>query len=394
MKKEKFPKGFLFGSATSAHQVEGHQHNDWSEWEKIPGKIDNNDSCQTAADSFNKWKLDIELLKQTKQNAYRFSIEWSRIEPEEGVFNDDAIEHYRRILEELKNNNITSMVTLFHFTLPVWLDKKGGFCSRNFPKYFARFSEVIAKNLGDQIDIFATFNEPNVYISAGFLFGHWYPGKKKDYIGAYKSYRNYIKAHRLSYQAIKKFTKSDIGPVINITNLLPLKDNVFDNFLARLARYFDYEIFIRPILNECDFIGVNYYARKFLHLGKNMMRGDHPYKPNGWRQNQKALADVLIDQNQWKKPIYITENGVPDNDDEIRPEFIEEAFSAIASAIQKKSDVRGYFYWSLLDNFEWSSGYSMKFGLHTIDRKPRKSAHMYSKIIEELYRIPKLPEDA
>lgn len=383
MTDKKFPKDFLFGSATSAHQIEGHQYNDWSEWEKL-GKIKNGDSASVAADSFHKWREDIELLKKSSQNAYRFSIEWSRIEPEEGKFDRDAIDHYRQILKELRTNKITSMVTLFHFTLPVWLDKKGGFTSSRFPEYFARFAEKTTKELGDLIDIFATFNEPNVYISSGFLFGNWYPGRKNDFLGAYKTYRNFIKAHRLAYRAIKKYSKSAIGPVINITALFPLKNNVLDPLLCKIAKYFGWKIFIRPILKECDFIGVNYYARKFLHVGKQMMREDHPYKPNGWRENQKALTEVLIDQKEWKKPIYVTENGVPDDDDDVRPEFLEEAFTAMARAIENKVDVRGYFYWSLLDNFEWTSGYSMKFGLHTIDRKTRGSAKVYKEIIEKL----------
>ncbi len=383
MTDKKFPKGFLFGSATSAHQIEGHQFNDWSGWEKL-GKIQNGDSAANAADSFNKWREDIELLKKSSQNAYRFSIEWSRIEREEGKFDQDAIEHYRQILKELRQNKITSMVTLFHFTLPVWLDKRGGFTDSKFPKYFAKFAEKIAEELGDLIDIFATFNEPNVYISSGFLFGNWYPGRKNDFIGAYKTYRNFIKAHLLAYRVIKKHSKLPIGPVINITALLPLKNNPLDILLAKIARYFDYKIFIRPISRECDFIGVNYYARKFLHVGKQMVRGDHPYKPNGWRENQKALAEVLIDQREWKKPIYVTENGVPDDDDDVRPDFIKEAFLAINKANEKGADIRGYFYWSLLDNFEWTSGYSMKFGLHTIDRKPRRSAKIYQEIIKKL----------
>ncbi len=383
---DKFPKGFLFGSATSAHQIEGHQYNDWSQWEKLPGKIEKGDTSEVAADSFHKWREDISLLKSTGQNAYRFSIEWSRIEPEEGKFDEDAIEYYRQIIIELNKNNIEPMVTLFHFTCPVWADKQGGWLSRKIARDFARFCDRIAKEYGDQVRLWSVLNEPNVYVMTGFIAGNWYPGHKGAYLSAIRVYHNLIYAQKLAYQAMKKQNaKIEVGIAYNMSAFFPTRNNFCDKLLTSFAKWLVNEYFLNRTQHYLDFIGINHYLTHFIKCSHKIVRDkvndtekyQRPKKPGG-------IHEVILEAGKYRKPLYITENGKPDDgdDDHERQEYLKGVFSQLQKALKDGADLRGYFHWSLLDNFEWASGYNIKFGLHTIDRKPRKSAKLYQELIE------------
>jgi len=380
----KFPKGFLFGSATSAHQIEGGQRNDWSEWEKKAGRVADGSDSAIACDSWNKWREDIALLKKTNQNAYRFSIEWSRIEPEEGRFSDKAIAHYREILLELKKQGIAPAVTLFHFTLPLWLSRIGGFANKKSVKYFARFAEKMAHEFGQIVDLWITINEPQAYLLSGYILGVYCPGKKDIFEAYFKVRNNLNSAHIKAYQAMKPLASGPIGIGQHLLALQPLAPYFLNKIWVRITHFFTTHIFVQPIIKYVDFIGINYYMKfklQFWHPRVHTVA--KLLNDYGWGINQEGLYQVIMESARWKKPIYITENGVADAQDQYRIPFIKQAFQNIDKAIKDGADVRGYFHWSLLDNFEWSGGYTMKFGLFTRDRLPRPSAKFYAEQIKK-----------
>ncbi|MEI6144045.1 MAG: glycoside hydrolase family 1 protein [Candidatus Berkelbacteria bacterium] len=383
MNKLKFPKNFLFGSATSAHQIEGHLYNDWARWEKTPGHISDGTTSETGADSWNKWREDIQLLKNTSQNAYRFSVEWSRIEPKEGVFDKDAILHYDQIINELAKNNITPMVTLFHFTCPLWLDDIGGVTNRKFTQYFARFAGRMAKEFGDKVELWSVINEPSVYVNAGYIIGHWYPGKR-NVIGGVKAFFHLVSAHKQAYTSMKKANpRVKVGIAMNMTAFEPVKNTWCNLTLTRIAKWLVNEYSINLVHKNLDFLGINHYMSHKIQCKKPIMFDEGGVKSEyGWSVHPRGLYQVIMEAKHWNLPMYITENGTADSSDKLRQTFIPNFLEKCSEAIADGADLRGYFHWSLIDNFEWASGYSMKFGLHTIDRKPRKSAEIYKKIID------------
>jgi len=379
-----FPKNFLFGSATSAHQIEGGLNNDWSKWEKIPGNIKDGSNSQVACDSWNCWWEDLKLLKKTGQNAYRFSIEWSRIEPQKGEFDEKAVLRYREILKGLKSSGIKSMVTLFHFTLPLWISGTGGFENRKNTYYFVRFCRKIASELGDLIDLWSVLNEPNVYVLMGYFRNDWCPAKKSYFLG-FKTFFNLIAAHNRAYRAIKKIVpKSQIGIALNMASYVPIGKNWLDRTVSWWAREAGHRFFLRRIKKNLDFLGINHYMKFQLRWKKPRLVAvlDALSSDFGWHITPTGIYDVITENRHYKLPIYITENGIADEKDRLRPDFIRDYLRQVARAIGDGADVRGYFHWSLLDNFEWAEGYKMKFGLFTIDRKPRASASVYQRIIE------------
>lgn len=381
----KFPSHFLFGSATSAHQIEGGNTNsDWYKFELIPGHIRNGDTSLVACNSWHKYKEDIELLKKSNQNAYRFSVEWAKIEPEENRWDKKAIEHYRDELQLLKNNHISPMVTLFHFTLPKWVAKKDGFTNSANIKYFVRFCTKMVEECGDLVDLWATLNEPNVYVLKGYIEGLWCPGEKNR-LKAFKCWCNFIKAHNQAYTAMHKI-KSDIkiGPVISTMAFAPARNKTLDKIVVWIARQFSYELMFRFMIKHSDWIGLNYYIKTTMQAKKPLIAPDDSEKNDyGWYVHPEGIYQTIKENSKWGKPIYITENGLADDDDSHRPTFLEDTFKWLEKALQDELPLRGYFHWSLLDNFEWASGYQMKFGLHTIDRKPRPSAKKYSELIKQ-----------
>jgi len=380
----KFPKNFLFGSATSAHQIEGHLNNDWARWEKIPGNISDGKTSEVSADSWNKWREDIQLLKNTSQNAYRFSIEWSKIEPREGFFDKKAIAHYQEIIDELVKNNITPMVTLFHFTCPLWIDDIGGVANRKFAWYFARFAGRMVKEYGDQVELWSVLNEPTVYVSAGYFFGNWYPGRKAAYFLGIKALNNLIFAHKQAYLSMKKQNlRVKVGIAMNMTALISAQNTWCNRILTRFEKWVANEYVINRVRKQLDFLGINHYMLHKVQCRKPMIFDDPGVKnDHGWAIHPEGIYQIIMESRHWKLPMYITENGTADASDKLRQKFIFDFLTECSRAITDGADLRGYFHWSLIDNFEWASGYSMKFGLHTINRKPRPSAEVYKKVIE------------
>lgn len=380
----KFPNGFLFGSATAAFQVEGGDiYSDWSDWEKISDHIADQSNARLAAGSWEKYSEDIKILKQTRQNSYRISLSWAKIEPQKGNFNKKAINQYKTILQELHKNKIKSMVTLFHFVLPKWVAKQGGFLNKKSIVDFSDFCEKMTIEFASLVDLWVTINEPQTYALFGYLQGKWPPGKR-NFFSTLKVLKNLNRAHILSYKKMRKITANPVGIVENIALFKPLFDNFLDRTFTFIINYLATVSLIAPISKYTDFLGINYYFEIHLHHKKPLFKFLAKNKSDaGWSIYQKGLYRVIMENLIWRKPIYITENGVADEKDQHRPKFLNDAFKYMRKAIEKGADLRGYFHWTLMDNFEWAEGYTQKFGLFTIDRKPRKSAFIYKDLIKK-----------
>lgn len=395
-----FPKDFIWGTATSAHQTEGNNTNsDWWEWEhKIPGPGDSTpEPSDIACDSYHRYKEDFEHAKQLNTNAIRISIEWARIEPEEGKFDDKEIEHYKRVLKTAQDLGLKTFVTLHHFTNPIWFSKKGGWTNFKSPEYFARYAKKCALEFGDRVDTFLTINEPQVYTLMSYFLGTWPPRKKNPYY-ALTVQINLMRGHRRAYDEIKKIKAIPVGIVKNIVWYEPHSKKFdlslpFEALFAKILYFMNSDFFLRPIMNKTDLLGLNYYFT-------NRIRGFGLDNPNAfvsdlnWWIDPIGLERVLIDIKKYNKDIYITENGLADAKDRIRQDFINVMLNSCANAIEKAVPLKGYFHWSLIDNFEWHHGFWPRFGLIEIDRndnlkrKPRKSAEFYAKICMEgkIYR--------
>lgn len=375
----KFPDGFLWGAATASYQVEGGiYNNDWARAGK-EGKVP---EAGESSDHYHLFEKDFDLAKELGHNCQRISIEWSRIEPKEGEFDHNEIDHYRKVLKAMNDRGLKPFVTLWHFTLPIWLSDKGGILHENFPEIFARYCEFVTTQLDDLCQDFATINEPLVVSGIGYRRGKWPPFKKSIFL-ANKAINNLAKAHNLAYKKIKiKNPNLDISVVkhnINfVSNRMPW------NKVARcFSDYFWNHRFLKKTIKNVDSIGLNYYTSRFFGI-----KNDVPKNDMGWGLNPEGLYNVLFDLKKYNKPIYITEAGLADEKDQYREEYIKGLVKSMHRAIENGVDLRGYMYWSLIDNFEWAEGFWPRFGLIEIDyktkeRKVRKSAYSYKKICED-----------
>ncbi|PJE73069.1 MAG: glycoside hydrolase family 1 protein [Candidatus Tagabacteria bacterium CG10_big_fil_rev_8_21_14_0_10_40_13] len=396
----RFPKDFLWGAATSSYQVEGNNYNDWVEWEhansarlaaeaakrhanahmRIPEYILNNypNPLQPenyisgrVCDHYNRFKEDFDIAKQIGHNAHRFSIEWSRVEPEEGKFDEKEIEHYQQVIAALCERGLEPFVTLWHWTVPIWFRDKGGWLNKDAPKYFERYVTIISRSLNYRhIKFWITINEPNVFASNSFLKGVW-PPRYKNIFKYFKVLKNLAKAHKKSYEIIKKENPT---AQVGIS-----KNNIYFENIP-FADYFWNKYFLNKIKSQQDFIGLNYYFHSRLFGNRNEDVTDM-----GWEIYPEGIYYVLRGLKKYNLPIYVTENGLADIKDEKRGKFIKDHLKWIHKVISESVDVRGYLYWSLLDNFEWDKGFWPRFGLveidyETLERKIRPSAYEYAKI--------------
>lgn len=411
MLQKKFPQGFLWGTSTASHQVEGNNCNDWTEWEKknadhlamaseksfahnphwkkFQKEAENpqNYISGTACDHYQRFKEDFDLALSLGQSAHRFSIEWSRIEPEEGKFDEKEIDHYRQVIDALRKRNIEPFVTLWHWTLPIWLSEKGGLENKQFPFFFERYTEKIVQTLGENIHFFITENEPDVVSAHAYLKGAW-PPQKKNIFSYYMVLRHLISAHKKSYAVIKKyFPDAEVGIAKHNIWFEAVGNTFFNRLLKKIADFFWNDWFLRKIKNEQDFIGLNHYNHHRIDRGFN--KNENKIQTDfGWEFYPESLFFAVSELKKYHKPIYITEHGIADADDRLRPEFIQKSLLALHHAITDGADVRGYLHWSLLDNFEWDKGYWLRFGLIAIDfqtliRTPRPSALLYADICKK-----------
>lgn len=423
MKELKLPKKILFGSATAATQIEGGDKNsNWYHW-SLKGKIANNESSIVATDHYNRYEEDIALMKEMNHEIYRMSIEWSRLEPEEGVWSEEGIKHYQDEIKALLGAGIQPLVTLHHFSHPQWFEEKGAWRNRENVGCFKRFAKKVIETIGHEVNEYCTINEPNVFVMDTYMDGKYPPGHKNDLISYFKAAKNLILAHLQTYKMIHSmreamgYKDTMVGIAHHLAYFEVKEQKSLTRLSKRLMDYSFHKLFLKGMVDGhltfpvgmgypegkgtyCDFIGVNYYSRHLIHSSNNpaMLFGEvkveenlPDYKVNdlGWEIYPEGLYKVIKSLNDtYKLPIYITENGIPDETDSKRAKFIYDHMIQINRLITDGVDVRRYYYWSLLDNLEWNDGYGPRFGLievnyDTLERRIRDSGRFYGEICLE-----------
>jgi len=401
----KFPEGFLWGTSTSAHQVEGwNEYNDWWEWEHQPGTIADGQMSGRAADHYHKFREDFDIIQSMNNNAHRLSIEWSRINPHKGEFNQRVIDHYIEVLQDLKHRKIKTMVTLHHFTIPIWFAEIGGFEKKENVEYFIKFVDHVVPQLKDYVDFWITINEPNIYTMMSYMLGLWPPGKNNNRL-AYRVFNNLASAHKLAYESIHNVYPNNVAQVgiaHNVISFYTYDKHSFSDWLSvKIADWIWNHWFMEKTKVYHDFLGVNYYVHKRVKKIGLRNWGDLALEDRGEGRERTDLAweifapgffDALVDMSDYNLPIYITENGISTLNDHQRARYLISYLKELYHATKSGVDVRGYFYWSLLDNFEWDKGITSRFGLvevnyKTLERTVRGSGDLYQ-IICETNSIP------
>ncbi len=416
--KLQFPAGFLWGTATSSHQVEGdNTNNQWWRFEQRPGAIWRGDRSGLACDWWRNAEVDFDLMQGLGLSAHRLSVEWSRIEPAPGRFDHAAIDRYREMLDGLRRRGIEPMVTLHHFTNPLWLEEAGGWENPAVVARFQHFVRYTVSALRDLCSMWVTINEPLVYVAQGWLRGIW-PPEKVSPRGVQRVFRHMLQAHGVAYQTIHACAPgAQVGYAMPVRVFQPSNPaRWLDRKAAGLKRYLaehvwfmaavdgkirfplGFDDYNHPLANSADFVGINFYTRDLVrfHPDPRRLFGEEHYHPagefsdSGWRgiyseYAPQALNQIVREVGAFGKPIYITENGLPDHDDDQRPRWLLGHLHQLHRAIQGGCDVRGYYHWTFTDNFEWSEGWGLRFGLVELDpqtqaRRPRPSAYLYSEI--------------
>lgn len=413
-----FPKDFLWGAATSSHQVEGNNtNNDWWEWEQARTPQARSGA---ACDYWNRFEDDFKLAKTLSHTAHRFSIEWSRIEPHEDQWDSLALDHYAQVIRSLRSKGMEPVVTLYHFTLPLWLARQGGWVSEKSPKLFARYVQKVIETLGCDVHYWITLNEPAIYTYKSYIIGQWPPGEKSAK-KAFRVVQNLAKAHVMAYEKIKEvyakkgWKESMVGVAQQVLIFAPCSErSLWDRISADLRDRVVNHLFVRALIRgkagilgllsirlhkakTLDFIGLNYYTREHVRnrrfllpdiLGdERVLQNDHAKKNSlGWEIYPQGLYALIKAFSKYKLPVIISENGICTDDDAERSEFIVEHLKAVALAMKEGAGVIGYLYWSLLDNYEWAEGFTPRFGLIEVDyttqeRKIRASARKFEEII-------------
>jgi beta-glucosidase len=437
----RFPDSFLWGASTSAYQIEGSPLADgagpsiWQRFAHSPGRTVNGDTGDIACDHYNRWRGDVALMKMLGLQAYRFSISWSRVLPEgTGKVNERGLDFYDNLVDALLAESITPNATLFHWDLPAALDDRGGWLNRDVAEWFGEYASVVYARLGDRVPMWATLNEPWVVTDGGYLHGALAPGHRNLYEAPIASH-NLLRAHGRGVQAFR--AEARVGQIGLVVNLEP-KDAATDCDADRDAaqrgdaymnrQYLDPVFFgkypdeMRDIFGDAwpdfpaddfvligqkiDFLGVNYYTRGVVRDDPLALpvriayvrQPEHAYTETGWEMHPPSLTRTLtwVTERYGKLPLYITENGAAIYDaphtiegtvnDPLRVWYFREHIKAVHDAIAQGADVRGYFAWSLLDNYEWSLGYSKRFGIvhvnyETQERTPKASALYYREVI-------------
>lgn len=427
---------FLWGAATSSHQIEGQNtRNDWWEWEQ-QGNIDRKEKSGNATDHWNHFREDLHLAKNLGLNSYRFSIEWSRIEPEEGRWDLEALEWYAELLAECERLNLVPMVTLHHFTSPLWFARQGDFTSELAYHKFANYVRKIVSTLGNRIPLWCTLNEPVIMCAGKYLAGFQPPAVYHPE-NCSKMFRGLLKAHVRAYDLIHsempqrrgpwRHQKLMVGYAHNMMDFVPARHwHPMERFLTFVGRSFYNQSWLDATTGKkqqfgitglvptaaevkeaigrvtTDFIGINYYSKAIMRW---RAKGDHfetapgfpfgigfsdpgePVSEMGWGFHPEGLGRMIRFAKSYGLPILITENGIADGTDQYRARYLKDHLRVIAHEIQQGADIQGYYYWSLLDNFEWVKGFYPRFGLLEVDydtfkRNIRPSAYEYQRIIE------------
>jgi len=434
-----FPADFLWGAATSAYQVEGSPLADdagasiWHRFSHTPGLVANNENGDIACDHYHRYEADIALMREIGLNAYRFSVSWSRIFPEgKGRVNEKGLDFYRRLVDALRAAGIQPLITLFHWDLPAALDDRGGWLNRNIARWFAEYATVMFRALDDRQPMWATLNEPWVVTDGGYLHGPLAPGHRNLFETPIAAH-NLLRAHGAAVAAYHAVGKGRIGVVVNLEPKYPASDSAEDRDAVTRADAYMNRQYLDPIFfgsyptefpsmygeawpqfpdadfeeikQAIDFVGINYYKRGITKFDprqviERAVRIENPravYTETDWEVFPQGLTDILawVRERYGKLPVYITENGAafydPPTadgtvDDPLRVDYLRRHIRAARDAMRRGVDLRGYFVWSLLDNFEWALGYAKRFGIIHVDFETQKrtlkaSAHFYKDVI-------------
>jgi len=434
-----FPRGFLWGSATSAYQIEGSPLADgagpsiWHRFVRTPGMVKDGDTGDVACDHYRRYREDVALMKSLGLKAYRFSVAWARVFPEgKGRVNQAGLDFYDRLVDTLLENGIEPLATLYHWDLPVALDDRGGWLNPDIADWFAEYASVMYRKLDGRVKKWATLNEPWVVTDGGYLHGALAPGHRNKYEAPIASH-HLMRSHGAAVKAYRAEGKHEIGLVVNLEPKYAASDSAEDKAAVKRADAYmnrqyldpvfrraypaemreifgdawpdwperDFELIAQPI----DFLGINYYTRNVTKNDPNAyplkavpVKQDATYTETGWEVFPQGLTDTLmwVRDAYGNPPVYITENGSAFYDppradgetleDPLRVDYLGKHLKAVHAAIAAGCDVRGYMAWSLLDNLEWSLGFSKRFGIVHVDfatqkRTPKRTARVYADIV-------------
>lgn len=415
-----FPPGFLWGTASSAYQVEGgNTNNQWWLLEQRQGGagIWNGDRCGLACDWWRHAEQDFDRMQQLHLNAHRLSVEWSRVEPAPSCFDRAALDRYRQMVGELRDRGITPMVNCHHFTNPIWLEVAGGWERPETVHRFQRYVHRLVSALADLHPIWLTINEPLVYLGQGWFRGIW-PPFKRDPVAALRVYRHLLLAHAAAYHTIHALQPDALVGYAKARRLFtPSRaGHAGDRLAAWLRRYLFEELWQRAtqtgrilppvglgeyradLADSFDFVGINYYSRSLVRFTPRpwSLFGQETFTPGAETSDSgrrgpysefypEGLYRLCLEARPLGKPIYVLENGLPDADDDQRPRWLLAHLLQMRRAMAAGCDVRGYFHWTFVDNFEWTEGWGLRFGLVALDpvtqeRRARPSAYLYGDI--------------
>ncbi|MCW5934678.1 MAG: beta-glucosidase [Fimbriimonadia bacterium] len=436
----RFPDSFLWGAATASYQIEGSPTADgagasvWHRFAHTPGTIQRAETGDTACDHYRRWRDDVAMMKSLGFNAYRFSTAWGRVLPEgTGTINEKGVDFYRQLVDALLENGIEPMITLFHWDLPAALQDRGGWANRESADWFTEYAEVMFRALGDRVKWWVTHNEPWVVMMLGHITGEHAPGIR-DIGAASRAGHHLLLGHAQAVQAFRAHqpAHAQIGLVTNLGPQQPASDNPMDQMAAELWHNFINRLFLDPVFKgsypqimldflgefappvqagdleriqqPIDFLGVNYYTRNVVaydpdsSLNSRSVLQEAQHTEMGWEVYPEGLYQILkwVQATYGDIPLYITENGAAFADqvneqgeieDRDRLEYLKSHFSVAYRAMQEGVPLKGYFAWSLMDNFEWAFGYSKRFGMVHVDfatlkRTVKASGHWYSQVIQ------------
>jgi len=410
-----FPRGFLWGTATASHQVEGENtNNTWWAWEQEPGRIINGQKSGMACDWWGgRWREDFDRAAGAGQNAHRLSIEWSRVQPTPDRWDEDSIDRYREMIQGLHERDLLPMVTLHHFSDPLWLAEMGGWENEAVVDYFSAYVRKVVEALKEYVNLWVTINEPNVFVTVGYVLGEWPPGKK-DLGAAMRVAANQVRAHAAAYKVIHSMQPTArVGIAQNYRPMVParpispldrfvtfLQSGAFNEFFPRALhtgklRFLTMRKRLPEAKGTQDFLGINYYSREFVAFsllkpgelfGRRFYRADAELSSTGFIANEpRGMFEAVKWGLQFGIPIMITENGVEDAEDSFRRRYLIQHLHQLWRAVNFNFPVKGYFHWTLVDNFEWERGWTQRFGLWELDvgtqtRRKRPSADLYEAI--------------
>jgi beta-glucosidase len=408
-----FPQGFLWGTATSSHQVEGgNTNNQWHAWEQA-GKIERGEVSGLAADWWGgRWREDFDRAAEAGQNAHRFSIEWSRIQPAPDRWDDEALDHYGEMAQGALARGMQPVLTLHHFTHPLWLEELGGWEYEGAAALFEAYTRRVVAALKEHVSLWCTINEPNILVIVGYVVAY-FPPQVSDVGRAFTVAHNLLRAHAASYHAIHELQPTArVGLAHHYRGIRPARPgHPVDRFLARFqSRFFNdffadgvatgklrllqYSARVPQAAGTQDYFGLNYYTEDQVRFawrpaeafGARAYAEDADMSPHDFMANQPlGFRLALLWANRYRLPIIVTENGAEDNQDDFRRRYLLQQVQQLWRMVNVNTPIEGYFHWSLVDNFEWDRGWQQRFGLWELDidtqeRRKRPSADLYAAI--------------